>query len=191
MTTSGDLDRRSPPPLRPHSMPSERFKQRLFRIVSAVAFGTYGRFPVFGALRASVGVIRNGDRFLAIDRSDGRGYCFPGGLARPWEKHETALVREIAEETGLSIVEAKPLLHYFSRAEIPCHIAVFEVRAMGAVRSSWEGSPLWVTFSDLRSRIVASQRPVLDLLIQERKVIDGPIVNGHISKPVLLAQPTD
>lgn len=161
-------------------MLSDRFKRRLFRMLSAFAIATYSRIPVFGALRASVGVIRNGDRFLAIDRSDGRGYSFPGGLAWPWEKDEAAMVREVAEETGLSVAEANPLFRYFSRAEVPCHIAVFQVCTQGTLRSSWEGSPLWVTGSDLGSRVLPSQRPIVDMLMQDGKMLGGAMGNaGH------------
>src|ERR1022692_805411 len=104
-------------------MRNDQFKQQLFKIISRLALGTYGRFPVFGALRASIGIIRSNECYLAIDRSDGRGYSFPGGLAFPWEKDEAALGREIAEETGLSVVKAQPILRYFSQVVIPCHIA--------------------------------------------------------------------
>jgi 8-oxo-dGTP pyrophosphatase MutT (NUDIX family) len=155
-------------------MRNDQFKRQLFRIISRLAFGTYRRFPVFGALRASIGIIRNHDRYLAIDRSDGRGYSFPGGLASPWEDDEAALRREVKEETGLSVVEARPVLRYFSQVVIPCHIAVFEVSAQGDLRGSWEGKPVWATLSDLEARIMASQRPTIIALIQDPGLAGRP-----------------
>lgn len=148
-------------------MRNDQFKRQLFRIISHLALGTYRRFPVFGALRASIGIIRSHDRYLVIDRSDGRGYSFPGGLAFPWESDEAALRREVTEETGLSVVKARPVLHYFSQVVIPCHIAVFEVSAQGVLRGSWEGDPLWATLPELQARIMASQRQTANALVQD------------------------
>jgi len=146
-------------------MPNDQFKRRLFKIISRVALASYGRFPVFGPLRASIGILRNDGRYLAIDRSDGRGYSLPGGLAFLGEEDEAVLRREIAEETGLSVVSAKLVLRYFSHVEIPCHVAVFDVEAKGTLRGSWEGSPVWATFAELQERILLSQRRVTEALL--------------------------
>jgi 8-oxo-dGTP pyrophosphatase MutT (NUDIX family) len=150
-------------------------KKSFFRILSLVAFGMYRRFPVFGSLHASIGIIRNGDLYLVIDRSDRRGYCFPGGLALPWEDEPSALAREILEETGLRVVRSDLRTRYFSRVEIPCQITVFDVHAEGALKDgSWEGSTVWAAFPELQRRIVASQRPVLDSLAAARGTLTAP-----------------
>ena len=58
----------------------------------------YSRLLLFGGLHASVGVIRKGQLVLVIDRSDGRGLLFPGGLAMPGQTAEQAMKREILED---------------------------------------------------------------------------------------------
>lgn len=42
-------------------------------------------------------------RVLLIRRSDGRGWCLPGGLMEPGELVADSLVREVQEETGLDV----------------------------------------------------------------------------------------
>jgi 8-oxo-dGTP pyrophosphatase MutT (NUDIX family) len=144
---------------------STSFKKQVFSLISTVAFGAYGRFPVFGALRASVGIIRRGELFLAIERSDNQGYTFPGGLAFPGEKEERVLAREVHEETGLHVDHYRFVSRYFTRVPIPCNISVFEVEASGNLRDSWEGTPLWVDFAHLQSHIAASQRSIVEELL--------------------------
>lgn len=143
----------------------QAIKKSFFHIFSLLALGAYKRLPIFGSLRASIAIVRNGDLYLVIDRSDRRGYCFPGGLALPWEDDETTLSREIREETGLCVVRSMLKLRYFSRAEIPCRISVYDVDVAGTLNpGSWEGSTVWSEFSELQKRIVQSQRPVLACL---------------------------
>ncbi len=141
-------------------------KKKLFHLVSRISFGLYGFAPVFGALRGSVGILQQGELVLAIRRNDGRGYCFPGGLAHPWESDEEVLKREFREETGLQITECNLLGRYFTRADIPCNVTVFRTLATGQTRESWEGTPIWVTLPDLRAHITESQRPILEKYLQ-------------------------
>ncbi len=137
----------------------------MFWVISRVSFALYRRFPVFGVLRASLGIIQQGDRYLVIRRNDGRGLSLPGGLATPWEPKENTLNREIAEETGLRVTAFKLVLQYYSDLFVPCNIAVFRVSATGQVRGSWEGDPEWLAISELRFHIVASQRPAIEWIL--------------------------
>jgi len=125
----------------------------------------YSRFPVFGSFRASLAVIRDADRVLVIDRSDGRGLSFPGGLALPWETTEQALVREVSEETGLSVQAAVPWFSYYASDELPCRITVFTVEAKGTLKDSWEGSPTWLTVNDIRPALMKSQQKIGERLV--------------------------
>jgi mutator protein MutT len=145
---------------------AERVKRNLFWLTSRVAMGCYRRVPVFGRLRASIGIIRDGNRVLVIRRNDGRGLCFPGGLAHPWETDEQALVREIGEETGLSAQSFEFAFRYDCAGEIPVRIAVFHVKAGGEPRGSWEGPPDWVELADLQATILRSQKYVVEQLLQ-------------------------
>src|SRR5580658_7308352 len=139
-------------------------RRRLFWVVSRLAFGIYQRFPVFGTLRSSLGIIHRGGNYLAIDRSDGRGLGLPGGLARRRETDEETLKREIAEETGLSVTSLEFVFRLSISEPIPSSIAVFRAAVEGELRDSWEGVPRWVTLSELRSRITVSQRLIVEQL---------------------------
>ena len=59
----------------------------------------------------AVAVVRNGTRLLVIRRRrDGRKYCvLPGGGVEPGEQPSTAVLRELAEETGLRGTVREPL----------------------------------------------------------------------------------
>lgn len=151
--------------MRSINVPISPWEKRFFRLVSKVAFGSYRRIPLFGALRASVGVIRDGDLFLAIARNDDQGYSFPGGIALPWENDEQVLTREIHEETGMSVSHYEFVSRYFSSLEVPCNISVFRVQASGRMCDSWEGTPVWVGLPQLRGRITRSQRHIVENLL--------------------------
>jgi 8-oxo-dGTP pyrophosphatase MutT (NUDIX family) len=141
-------------------------KRRIFWIIARTCFTLYRRFPLFGALRASIGLIQRNEKFLVIHRNDGRGLCFPGGISKWRETEEETLGREILEETGLSVRGKELKLKYYSNADVPCNISVFAVQATGELKNSWEGSPQWITVPEIEPRLLPSQRPVLELLRQ-------------------------
>jgi 8-oxo-dGTP pyrophosphatase MutT (NUDIX family) len=146
------------------------FQQRVFGVIARTCAALYGRFPVFGALRGSAAVVRHGDRFLVIERSDGQGLAFPGGLAHPWEPDEQALARELREETGMRLLSCSLLIRYTVRTPYPARISVFRAQADGEVRASWEGTPGWATVAELSQRLTRNLRPVLETGILEEKV---------------------
>ncbi len=152
--------------------PLQNLKRRLFWIVARTCFALYRWFPLFGSLRASIGIIRRGQTFLVIQRNDGRGFSLPGGISGRNEAEIDTLRREVLEETGLAVTGETLRMRYHSTAEVPCDIAVFEVEASGKLKDSWEGSPRWMTIPELEPRLMNGQRPVLDLL---RKIS----VEGH------------
>jgi 8-oxo-dGTP pyrophosphatase MutT (NUDIX family) len=137
---------------------------KAFWLLSRGCIAVYSRLPILGALNGVVGLIRYKDSFLVIERSDGRGVSFPGGLQFPWESAEKALVREVREETGLEVTSLAFKLSYFTSAEIPLTITVFDAEAAGQLRSSWEGIPGWLPLAELGQRLLPSQRQVLDHL---------------------------
>lgn len=140
-------------------------KRFLFAIISRVGIAAYSRFPIFGPLRASLAVIKNADEVLVIDRSDGRGLSFPGGLALPWETPEQALEREIFEETGLRVKQSTTLFSYYATDDIPCNITVFTVEAEGSLKDSWEGSPSWLTLDEIQMAVIRSQQEIVSRLV--------------------------
>jgi 8-oxo-dGTP pyrophosphatase MutT (NUDIX family) len=137
---------------------------KVFWLLSRSFIAIYSRLPILGALKGVVGIIRYKDSFLVIERNDGRGVSFPGGLQYPWESAEKALAREVHEETGLEVTSLKFKLSYFTSAEIPLTISVFDAEAAGQLRSSWEGIPSWLPLAELRQRLLPSQLQVLDHL---------------------------
>jgi 8-oxo-dGTP diphosphatase len=150
----------------------ENVRRRAFWIVARVCFALYRTFPVFGPLRASIAVIHREGKILVIERNDGRGLSLPGGIASWKESEDLALRREVAEETGLSVTTAELHMRYYSGAEVPCNISVFIAHASGELKDSWEGSPHWMTVEELESRLLKSQRPVVELM---RKVAGGAV----------------
>jgi 8-oxo-dGTP pyrophosphatase MutT (NUDIX family) len=142
----------------------ESLKRGLFWIVARTCLVLYRRFPLFGSLRASIAIIRRGQQFLVIERNDGRGVSLPGGISNWKEKQEDTVRREVLEETGLHIAELELRMRYFSTADLPCDTYVFEVRAEGEIKKSWEGSPQWMTVAQLEPQLLKSQRPVVEWL---------------------------
>jgi 8-oxo-dGTP pyrophosphatase MutT (NUDIX family) len=158
----------------------ERLRRCLFWIVARTCFALYRRFPLFGTLRASIAIIQRDQKFLVIQRNDGRGLSMPGGLAGWKETEEETMRREVLEETGLRVTRQELRMHYHSTADVPCDISVFEVQAKGELKNSWEGSPQWMTMAEIEPRMLKSQRPVLELI---RKICaasqhDGPTEHG-------------
>lgn len=51
-------------------------------------------------------VIYDGDRIL-VENKIGHGICFPGGHVEPGESMEAAVIREMQEETGLTIASPR------------------------------------------------------------------------------------
>lgn len=142
----------------------QNLKRRLFWIVARTCFTLYRWFPLFGSLRASIAIIRRGQSFLVIQRNDGRGFSLPGGISGRKEAEIDTLHREVLEETGLAVTGEELRMRYHSTAEVPCYIAVFEIEASGELKDSWEGSPRWMTISEVEPQLMNSQRPVLELL---------------------------
>jgi 8-oxo-dGTP pyrophosphatase MutT (NUDIX family) len=142
----------------------ENLKRRLFWIVAHTGLYLYRRFPVFGTLRASIAIIHSNGQFLVIQRNDGRGVSLPGGIAGWRETEEETLRREVFEETGLHVTGQELCMRFESEADVPCHVAVFEAQATGELKASWEGPPQWMTVAEIESRILKSQRPVLELM---------------------------
>ena len=83
----------------------------------------------------------------------------------PWETAEQAMKREVSEETGLRVKHSTHLFEYRSAAEVPLVIAVFAVEAEGELKDSWEGSPRWLPFAEIRPRLLPSQKEIVDRLL--------------------------
>ena len=126
---------------------------RWFRICSRIVVGVYGRLPIFGELRSSVGVVRRGDLFLLQHRNDDLGWSFPGGMAWFWETEEQTLHREVYEETGMRVTSARRMFTFSDRFFVPSRITVFAAEAEGDLRGSWEGDVEWRPLDSVRAEL--------------------------------------
>lgn len=142
----------------------ETVKRRSFFIVARTCLALYRWFPLFGSLRAGIGIVRRDGQFLVIQRNDGRGLSLPGGLAGWKESEEETVRREVQEETGLRVKGQELRMRYHSTADVPCNVSVFEVQAEGELKNSWEGSPRWMPLAKIEPKLLKSQWPVLPLL---------------------------
>jgi ADP-ribose pyrophosphatase YjhB (NUDIX family) len=88
----------------------------------------------------------------------------PGGISSRGEAEESAVCREVHEETGLEVSSINLAMRYHSSADVPCNISVFLVKASGELRHSWEGQPQWMTVEELEPHLLESQRPTLELM---------------------------
>jgi 8-oxo-dGTP pyrophosphatase MutT (NUDIX family) len=142
-------------------------RARLFWLISHVAHGLYSRFPIFGPIRGSVAILRRDGGFVVIDRNDGYGLGFPGGIARFGEPPENTVRREVMEETGLKISNPTYQFDYVVPVPFPNHTYVFEAGFDGELRNSWEGSARVATLTELQERIVPQQRRIVEHLIAQ------------------------
>ena len=130
-----------------------------------MAHSLYRRFPIFGEIRGAVAVIRRSGGFVVIERNDGFGLGFPGGIARFRERPEDTVRREVLEETGLIITHASHMFRFHAADPFPNVTDVFEASAEGDLRSSWEGTVRVASLDELQQRVVTQQRRILEYLL--------------------------
>lgn len=100
----------------------------------AAARGECAPIPV------AVGVLRRSDgRVFAAERLPGRHLAgqweFPGGKLEPGESAREALGRELREEVGIEVLDARPLIRF------PCEYPDRRVRLEVFEVSEWRGRP--------------------------------------------------
>ena len=96
----------------------------------------------------------NAGRILVIDRQkkDWPGVTFPGGKVEPGESFTDSVIREVLEETGLTV--EKPVLcgiKQFQTDENARYVVLFykASRYSGTLTSSVEGRVFWIPREDL------------------------------------------
>lgn len=94
-------------------------------------------------------LVRRGEEILLQNRvkADWRGYALPGGHVEPGESIVDAVVREMREETGLTILEPKLCgVKQFPIEQGRYIVFLFQTdRFEGTLRSSDEGAMEWVS----------------------------------------------
>ena len=108
-------------------------------------------------------MVRDGSRVLVEDRVDPGwpGIVFPGGHVEEGEPFADAVIREVWEETGLTI-EAPRLCGVKDWYDENGRYVVLLCRAdrfTGALRSSQEGRVFWVALDELPDMNLASSMP--------------------------------
>lgn len=116
------------------------------------------------------------NRILVQDRTDPSwpGICFPGGHVEPGESFVASVIREVQEETGLTIQD--PILcgvKQFPREDGARYVVLLfrAARFTGTLTSSSEGKMLWLTREELKGRHLTSD--FLEML----RVFENPTIS--------------
>lgn len=92
-------------------------------------------------------VLCDGDKVLVEDKV-GVGIIFPGGHVEVGESFREGMIREMQEETGLTILNPvlKGIKDYYKSDGNRCIITLYKAdRFSGSLKSSEEGKVFWVT----------------------------------------------
>lgn len=119
-------------------------------------------------------LLADGDRILLQDRvkADWRGYTLPGGHVEPGESFVDAVIREMKEETGLTVIEPKLVgIKQFPIEDGRYIVLLFRAeKYTGELVSSDEGKMEWVrrdsisqinTVNDLEELLRVMESPEL------------------------------
>ena len=117
-------------------------------------------------------LICQGNRILLQNRvkKDWAGYTLPGGHVEPGESFVDACIREMREETGLTVSNVKLCgLKQFPSGEDRYIVFLFKTDTFeGQLRSSEEGHMEWVELDQLEQyNTVSDLRELLDVMLRD------------------------
>ena len=121
-------------------------------------------------------LLEDGDRILLLNRvkPDWRGYALPGGHVEPGESFVDAVIREMKEETGLTVIQ--PRLCGVKQFPIPGGryvVLLFKATEYhGRVVSSEEGTVEWLEYSRLGEIPVVADFEDLIRVINDPKLTE-------------------
>ena len=118
-------------------------------------------------------LIHEGDRYLLQDRvkADWKGYTLPGGHVEPGESIVDSVIREMKEETGLTIRNPKLCgIKQFPIEGGRYIVFLFRTEEFeGELISSEEGKMHWVKKEELsKVNLVNDLRELLDVMLEDK-----------------------
>jgi len=130
-------------------------------------FGFILQIPVPPKVSAACFIEREG-KFLVLDLSYRTGYAFPGGMIEPNENIETGVIREVLEETGLTV---ESLEYIGSKEDVQYGMTViaiaFAATTSGETRESDEGTLLWLTPAEIQvNQAYSNWKHLFELYLQ-------------------------
>lgn len=118
-------------------------------------------------------MVRDGDRVLVQNRTDPDwpGITFPGGHVESGESFHAAVIREVYEETGLTIENPRLCgVKEWENKDGSRYMVLFYKtdKFSGALKSSAEGEVFWTTFDELpRLKLSLDFQQHLELFLKD------------------------